>query len=311
MSSAPTGGATPLRSSTSRRRRDASGAPRDWIPTSARSLELVRALDDLVRDAGESLRDRLAVEEEPRGGVGGDVRRHGNSFPASLDRVKGSARPSVPAASADVLRRARTRAHERRLAALGERDRHEIEVARDDGRREQLRRLLDHLMCEVAGGDVREREQLHACLLRGERSLARRRVRRLSRAGALVGEERRLVHEEVRTCRRLDDRRRRRRVAGDHDLPPCARLAEDVRRLDDATVGELDALAALQHAALASGGHAQPVGNLDVESARSLFLDERVADRARPRGRPRTPRSRSRPARAARRPRARRSAPGT
>ena len=53
-------------------------------------VELLVALDDLVRDPRECARDRVAVEQEPAG-----LRRHADasfSFPASLDRVKGNVR---------------------------------------------------------------------------------------------------------------------------------------------------------------------------------------------------------------------------
>ena len=66
-------------------------------------VEVVVPLDDLVRDAGERPVDRLGVEQDLPGrharlaqGAGrvGALRackRHSNSFPASLDRLKGSA----------------------------------------------------------------------------------------------------------------------------------------------------------------------------------------------------------------------------
>ena len=69
MSSAPSGSSTPLRSATSRFRRDASGTPRVWMPTSAMLLEPWAhpgrrgALDDLMGDPRKRLRDRLGVEE--------------------------------------------------------------------------------------------------------------------------------------------------------------------------------------------------------------------------------------------------------
>ena len=59
-----------------RRERRAARLDPDERDTTEPVSGLAVALDDLVRDAGESLRDRLSVEEEPRGGVFGDVRRH-------------------------------------------------------------------------------------------------------------------------------------------------------------------------------------------------------------------------------------------
>jgi hypothetical protein len=70
------------------------------------AVELRVALDDLVRDPGERPLDRLGVEEDLLGGDPRAQRRAGsvdaavirNSFPASLDRVKGAeVRESLPA----------------------------------------------------------------------------------------------------------------------------------------------------------------------------------------------------------------------
>ena len=120
-------------------------------------------------------------------------------------------------------------------------------------------------------------------LPRGEGRLARRRVQRLARAVALVGQERRLVHEQLGSGRGLDDGCGRRRVARDHDLPSCARLRRGRPRLDDTTARERRRLSPRWSTPRSRpGGHAQPVRNLDVEAARSLVLDERVADRRDP-----------------------------
>jgi len=115
--------------------------------------------------------------------------------------------------------RAGARAHQLRFAPLRERDRDQVEVARDDRRGEELCRLLHHLVPEVPRRDVCEREKLHARLLRDERRFARGRVRRLPRARALVGQERRLVDENVGTRCRLHNRGCRRRVSRHDELP--------------------------------------------------------------------------------------------
>ena len=104
------------------------------------------------------------------------------------------------------LSRARAGAHELGLSALGERDRHEVEVARYDRRREQLGRLFDDLVTEVARRHVRERKELHARFAGDERRLAGGRVAGLARPLALVGEKRRLVHEQIRAGRGIDHR---------------------------------------------------------------------------------------------------------
>ena len=94
---------------------------------------------------------------------------------------------------------------EHRLAALGERDLDQVEVARHDGVGEQLARLLRDLAAEVAAREMRQREQPDAAACAA--SAASAAVEWLvSRARcALVGAERRLVDEQV------DARRGRRR----------------------------------------------------------------------------------------------------
>ena len=67
MSTAPSAGSTPLRSATSERRRRASGTPRVWMPTSASVGEVVRALDQLVREPRERPRQGICVENLARG----------------------------------------------------------------------------------------------------------------------------------------------------------------------------------------------------------------------------------------------------
>ncbi len=76
---------------------------------------------------------------------------------------------------------------------------------------------------------MREREELDPGFARDQRRLARRRVIRLARPVALVGEERRLVDEEVGARGCLDDGRRGSGVACEHDRPAGTRLAEHVR----------------------------------------------------------------------------------
>ena len=131
----------------------------------------------------------------------------------------------------------------------------------------------------VARGDVCEREQLHICLLRREGGLTRGRVRRLAREARSVREERRLVDEKISAYGRLDDRGGRRRIARDHDLPPCTRRRRGppkARRRDRLRVRCSRRVATRR---LAPVGTPEPVRALDIEPARSLFLDERVADR--------------------------------
>ena len=175
--------------------------------------------------------------------------------------------------------RPRARADQLRLAPLRERDLDGVEVPRHDGVREELPRLLDDLVAEVARREVHEREQPHVGLPCDERGLAGGRVQRLPRALALVGEERRLVDEHVRAPGRLDDRGRGRRVPAEHELATGPRRAEHLLRRHDRTVGERHRLSALEPPALRPVRDAELVRDLHVEAARPLVLDERVAER--------------------------------
>src|SRR6266508_1079520 len=100
MSTAPSAGGTPARSSTRRRRRCASGTPRVWIPTSAtreRSgfasisscaiRESVRARPSLSRRTFSGAATR-ALRARTGSAVCGQAASF-DSFPASLDRLKG------------------------------------------------------------------------------------------------------------------------------------------------------------------------------------------------------------------------------
>ena len=127
---------------------------------------------------------------------------------------------------------------------------------------------------------MREREQPDAGELRHLGCLRGRRVHRLARAAALVLGERRLVDEDVGAVRCLDDVWRGRGVAGQREFPPRPSRTEHRVRGDDRAVGQRQRLARLEHPALPAGGHAERVGRGDVEAARPLVLDERVAERA-------------------------------
>ena len=80
------------------------------------------------------------------------------------------------------------------------------------------------------------------------------------------------MHEQVRVVRGLDDERRRRRVAGEHDLPPRPRLAEHVVRRHGAAVRHRHLLPGLQLPARGAVGDAERVGGGDVEPAGPLRL---------------------------------------
>src|SRR5919106_4748614 len=133
--------------------------------------------------------------------------------------------------------RAGSVADELRRAALGEGDLDEVEVAWHDRVREERAGLFDDLMAEVPRREVREREKLHARLASDERRAAGGRVESLLRPLRLVGEECRLVDEEVGTACGLDDSLRGRGVGAQHDLATLPRRAEPVPRAPGATLG--------------------------------------------------------------------------
>ena len=104
----------------------------------------------------------------------------------------------------------------------------------------------------------------------------------LAGALALVGEERRLVHEEVGSCSGVDHGRRRRGVAREHDRPAGARLAEHIAGETTRPSASVTALAALELPAFAAVGHAEARRLVDVETSGPLVLDHGVADRGDP-----------------------------
>src|SRR6186997_2189894 len=100
MSTAPRSGAAPARSSISRRRRCASGTPRVWMPTSATRVRsgfasmISCAIRDSVRRSASASRRTVpagtstALTVQPGSTVCGQPDSY-DSFPASLDRLKG------------------------------------------------------------------------------------------------------------------------------------------------------------------------------------------------------------------------------
>ena len=87
------------------------------------------------------------------------------------------------------------------------------------------------------------------------------------------------MDEQVGAARGLGDRARRRRVAGEHDLPARTRRPEHRVGRDRAAVGERDRLASLERPAQGAVRDAQRLRRLDVEAAGARLLDEGVADR--------------------------------
>ncbi len=170
----------------------------------------------------------------------------------------------------------RSRLDETGNAPLLERNVDDIEVPRDDRLREDRARLTDDLRTEVAIGEVREREHAHLGRLRDRGGARRRRVERLVRALALLLGERRLVHEQVRVLRDLEDGRRRCRVAGEHDPPARPWRAEHLLGPHLGPAGKLHGLPCLEATEQGPLRDSQRAGGLDVEPSRPGQLDERV-----------------------------------
>ena len=126
---------------------------------------------------------------------------------------------------------------------------------------------------------MRERKQANPRLTGDESCFAGRRVERLAGPLSLVGQEGRLVDEQVRAGGRIHDRRRRSGVAGEHDLPPRSRRAEHLHRDDLRPVREGHRLAPLEETPLTSVGDPECVRGVHVEAPGTLALHERIPDR--------------------------------
>jgi hypothetical protein len=162
---------------------------------------------------------------------------------------------------------------------LREADVDDIEVLRNDRLREDGPRLADDLGSEVTVGEVREGEKTDARRGGKLRRGRRRRVQGLVRALALLHRERGLVNEHVGVPGGLAHRVRGARVAGEDDLPPGPRRAENLLGAHCRAVGQLQALAALQATKKRALGHAATSSFVEVEAPWTRFLDKCVAVR--------------------------------
>ena len=125
---------------------------------------------------------------------------------------------------------------------------------------------------------MRQREQPDVRLVCGGSGVERGRVERLPRAVLLVFEKGRLVDEHVSVPHRLDHLRRGSRVAGDRDLAAAPGGPEHLLGRHNPVVRERHRVTVLQRAPFGAGGNAERVRRGDVEPARALVLDQRVAD---------------------------------
>src|SRR6185436_15185596 len=124
-----------------------------------------------------------------------------------------------------------------------------------------------------------EREQTHPG---GERKLGRaggRGVQSLLRALTLLDGERRLVDEDVRSLGRFEHGPGRTRVAGERDLPPRPRGAENLLGADRAPAGQLDGLAALELPEEGAFRDTETLRLVQVEAARPCVFDQDVSVR--------------------------------
>jgi hypothetical protein len=156
---------------------------------------------------------------------------------------------------------------------LREADVDDIEVLRNDRLRENRSRLPNDLGTEVAVRQVREREQTHAG---GDRQLGGtggRGVQGLIRALLFLDREGRLVDEDVRALGGLEDGPGRARVAGERDLPPRPRRAENLLGAHGAAAGKLDGLAALELPEEGAFRDAETLRLVQVETARPCVFD--------------------------------------
>ena len=162
---------------------------------------------------------------------------------------------------------------------LREADVDDIEVLRNHRLREDDPRLADDLGPEVAVGEVRESEKTDACRGSKPRRGRRGRVQGLVRALPLLHRERGLVNEYVGVPGGLAHRVRSASVAGEDDLAPGPRRAENLLGAHRRAAGQLDALAALQATKKRPLGHTQTSSFVEAEAPWAPLLDECVAVR--------------------------------
>jgi hypothetical protein len=124
---------------------------------------------------------------------------------------------------------------------------------------------------------MRQYQLSHAGASRDDRGLTRRRMSRLARTVDFLIGERCLVHEHVGGPRGLDDGLRGPGVARDHDLPARATRADQHNRIDHASIGERDRLAAVQSPPQRALRDAELAREIGVEAPPSLVLHEREA----------------------------------
>ena len=164
------------------------------------------------------------------------------------------------------------------VAPLRERDLDQVEVAGGDGGLEDLLGLLEHLADVVAGGDVDQGEHLHVGLAGDRGGLADGRVAGFGGALDLLLGEAGVVDQQLGVGGGGHGRRAGRGVAGDDDRAARARLGPD-HLLGRGPGRTRPATSSPRCSAAKAGPSGTPsaLGGLDVEAARALLLDQRVA----------------------------------
>ena len=162
------------------------------------------------------------------------------------------------------------------LAALGEGDLDDVEVARSDGRLEDPARLLQHLADVVAGGDVDEGQHLHVRLGGDGGCLADGRVAGFGGPLRPLPRRRRSRGPAARRRQRPRPCSARRGVAGDHDGAAGAAGTHHLARAHRA-LRTLDLVPALQRREGRALANARRLRGGRVEAAGALVLDQRVA----------------------------------
>src|SRR5205085_6677675 len=158
------------------------------------------------------------------------------------------------------------------------------EVVRQLRRREDRARLAQEVFGarlvsrKVARAEVRQYERTHACLRRHARGHARRRVRAADGERFVCLGEGRFVYEQVCVAREFDGAAAVGRVCAVDDRAPALCWAAEVRAVERATVGERDALAALESAVERAGRYAEFPRLLNVEVAGAILLRHAEAE---------------------------------
>lgn len=152
-------------------------------------------------------------------------------------------------------------------------------VARDCGIGEDGTRFAFEVahVAGVARGDVGEEELVRAGTRREVGGLACGGVARFVGSLGLVIAESRFVHKDIRILRRGESRGTGAGIPREDDPAPGAGGADERVRLDRASVGESDRLAAVDVSPEGALGDPEVARELRIEAAAPFFFHQRVA----------------------------------